>query len=401
MRLRILVLSPIEPFPPHGGWQTVIYNDITHLALLGHEIKVLATTYRKNFLSTGLEGVAEVDYFNIHNSSRIIQVAKNLVYRTPFTVKRHMHPELIGVLKSIIADGLVDVVLIEDVVMAHYAQHIKRQNPGIGIYLRGHNINSIVCKRYYESQSNPIFRLLGYIEYKKWFNYERNVFGICDHVSQITPIDVLEAQKMNPAIKCELVYSGVDLNYFRLNECKREENLIIHVGSLTAYTKLPAMEWFIEQVLPIVKKIIPRIKLELAGAVPDEFKNKYSSDSIHIYGKVDDARPYLQRGSVFIAPQFVGSGIRIKILNAMATGNAVVSSPVACEGLPVKNGEHLIIAGDKQCFADSICTLLNDPVKRDEMGYRARKLVEDQFSWLKIAKKIEAGFSSIVKTEGQ
>ncbi len=388
-RLRILVLAPIEPFPPQGGWQTVIYNDVKYLAARGHEITLLALTYNDQANPRDIADVASARYFLIRKPPKWRQVLGNLGHALPYSVERHHDERMLAAATEFVRDGRIDVVLIEDVMMGRYANLIQNRIP-VATYLRGHNISTTVCQRFYESQRNPVLRYLGWRQYVKFARYESAVMDTFDGVSQISPADAGEIERMNPRLRSHVLFSGVDLDYFaKAPPEQRDPDVIVHVGSLTPITKLPAMIWFYEEVLPRIRRRRPQVKLELAGHVPRCSLHDADPAEVVVHGIVPDVRPYLAKGAVFVAPQFVGSGIRIKILNAMATGNAVVATKVACEGLPVTHGEDIFIADRKDAFADYVGQLLDDSALRTAIGARARAVVVNRFGWPQIAEELE------------
>jgi glycosyltransferase involved in cell wall biosynthesis len=396
-KLKVLVFSPIEPFPPAGGWQTVIYNDIKFLASRGHRMIVLATTSNPDADVSDISDIAEAEYFYKHKSPKWVQVLRNVGNDLPYTVTRHYNEQLLVKAKEWIRNGKVDVLLVEDVVMGIYAKLLKSALD-VTAYLRGHNISTLVCKRYYESQINPVMKYFGWRQYKKWVKYESSVLEVFDSISQISPIDAEQAEKLNASVKSQILFSGVDLDYFLPRPAEeREHNTIMHVGSLDATTKLPAMIWFYRNVLPKIRESFPKARLELVGYTPKCILHQAGPAEVIVHGRVHDVRPYLAKGSVFIAPQFVGSGIRVKILNAMAMGNAVVATSVACEGLPVKHEHNIFIANSEEQFADAVCLLLGDRKLRERMGQNARCLIEDQFGWNKIAGQLETHLHETVR----
>ncbi len=387
--LRILVISPIEPFPPHGGWQTVIYNDIKFLAFRGHKITVLAITDNPKAEVDDISDIAQAEYFYNPKGSRFMQVLRNIGNSLPFAIVRNHNEQLFARAKDLICGGEIDVVLIEDIVMGLYAKLLKG-NYNVATYLRGHNISTAVFKRYYKSHINPALRYFGWREYKKWMRYESNILEVFDGVSQISPIDAKQASILNVNVKSQVLFSGVDIDYFLPAPIQRREaNTIMHVGSLDAITKFPAMMWFYRKVFPKICERFPAVRLELVGYVPNQIHKYVDSSKVIVHGRVPDVRSYLAKGAVFIAPQFVGSGIRIKILNAMATGNTVVATSVAAEGLPVKHGHNIFIADSEEQFATAVCTLLEDGKLRKKIGQEAHKLIEERFSWVKIAAELE------------
>lgn len=387
--LRILVLSPIHPYPVRGGWQTVIYNDIKYLHRRGHELTVLAVTYEGEKEPGDISDVCRAEYFCKRKRPKWRQVLANFGNPLPYTIVRHQDDRLLARATELIRDGAVDVVLAEDVCMAVYADLFNRAAPA-PFFLRGHNVSTTVVRRFYESQRNPIMRYLGWRQYVKYNRYESAVAEQVDAVSQISPTDADQVDRMNPRRKNHVLYSGVDLDEFKaLPDEQREDDLIIHVGSLDPITKLPGILWFYDRVLPRIRKRRPRARLELAGHTPQcSLWHKEPTD-VKVHGRVPDVLPFLAKGSVFIAPQFVGSGIRIKILNAMATCNAVVCSKVACEGLPVTHEQDILITDDEERFADYVCEMLENPRRRAELGARARITVERRFGWPVIAEELE------------
>ena len=400
-KLRILCLSPIEPFPIRGGWQTVIYNDIKYLHRRGHEITALAVTYREDANPNDISDICRAEYFYKRKLPKWRQVVANFRQPLPYTIVRHHDERLLARAIELIRDGAMDVMLIEDVCMAHYPRLLEDAAP-IPAFLRGHNVTTTLMQRYYESQRNPVLRYLGWRQYVKFARYDRAVLDTVDGVSQISPTDAAEVDRMNSRLKNHVLYSGVDLDDFAFNPPQeREEDLIVHVGSLDPITKLPAMLWFYDNVLPKIRQRRPRARLELAGRTPQcSLWHKDPMDVV-VHGQVPDVGPFLAKGSVFIAPQFVGSGIRIKILNAMATGNAVVCTRVACEGLPVTHGRNILITDDEQRFADYVCDLLEDPERRAELGKCGRAMVEERFGWPIIATELESLLRSAMERHAE
>ncbi len=395
--LRILVLSPTEPFPPQGGWPIVIYNDIKYLALRGHRLAVLAVTHDPSARTEALAPFATGEYFLVPKPFKWRQVLTNLGHSLPYTIERYHDDRLLGRAVQLIREGGIDVVLIEDVVMGRYAELIQ-QVVTIPTFLRGHNISTIVAARYYQATCNPVIRYLAWRQYVKWRRYETQVVETFDGISQISPADAAQMEALNPARKNEILFSGVDLDYFSFTPPEQRDPVtVVHVGSLDPITKLPAMLWFYDKVWPHVRKRVNGARLEIAGNMPPCRLQHGADQGVVVHGRLPDVRPLLAKGAVFIAPQFVGSGIRIKILNAMATGNAVVCTPVACEGLPVTQGEDIFIADNEKGFSETVCHLLENPTLRAEVGRRARKLMENQFAWPRIAEQLEEGLSKAIQ----
>ena len=122
---------------------------------------------------------------------------------------------------------------------------------------------------------------------------------------------------------------------------------------------------------------------------------------VHLTGRVDDVRPYMNRGSVYILPMRTGSGTRLKVFEAMAAGKAIVSTPTGAEGLPVKHGKNVLLAEDPKEFADSVLRLIRDTPLRSRLGANARALAEAGFSWRAATDTLEQAIGRVVNNTVQ
>jgi glycosyltransferase involved in cell wall biosynthesis len=143
------------------------------------------------------------------------------------------------------------------------------------------------------------------------------------------------------------------------------------------------MQWLIKEVLPIIKEKIPDVKLTIIGkGLPRKFF-RLNNPNIEIVGYIEDVIPYLSRANIYVAPLFVGGGVRIKILEALAMKLPVVATPVSAEGIHTGNENGLFIADNKYDFANAVIMLLNDYNKARELGEQGRNFVVNNFSWEK------------------
>lgn len=387
--LRILVLSPIAPCPPVGGWATVIYNDIKYLAARGHHLNLLAGCHDSSAEPSAMADIAQAEYFQIPKGTKWRQVLSNVGEPKPYPVARYFNRHLLERASQLVASGQIDVVLLEDLPMAQYANLLQAVAPVPTLY-RGHNVGTTVARRFFQSQRNPILRYLGWRQFVKYGRFEAAAMESVDCSAQISPIDADGADLLNDRVSNEVIYGGVDLDYFQFSPPdEREPNTIMHVGTLDPATKLPAMLWFCREVLPLIRRRCPEARLELVGRVPPSPLHDMTAEGVIVHGKVADVRPYLSRGAAFIAPQFVGSGIRIKILTAMGTGNAVVATSVGCEGLGVTHGRNILIADQPRPFADHVGSLLEDSNLRATIAHEGYRFVEQRFAWPRIAEQLE------------
>jgi len=156
-----------------------------------------------------------------------------------------------------------------------------------------------------------------------------------------------------------------------------------------------AMFYFANEIFPLIRQRVPDATLCIVGRKPSRRLQDLAAriPNIQMTGWVEDVRPYLAERAVSVVPLRIGGGTRLKIFEAMSMGKAVVSTSIGAEGLPVKNGEHLLLADDPASFAESTLRLLGNDSQRTQIGAAARHLVEENYSWVTVSE----GFAEVVE----
>jgi glycosyltransferase involved in cell wall biosynthesis len=219
---------------------------------------------------------------------------------------------------------------------------------------------------------------------------EREYVSRAEHVLAVSENDRDFFLKYAPEDRMSVIPTGVDIDYFSPSDGEEDPYSIIFTGSMDWIANEDGIVFFIEDVLPLVRKRFPRAKLWIVGRRPTSRLRQIgrSARDVEVTGTVDDIRPYLARGSVYVVPLLIGGGTRIKIFEAMAAGKAVVSTTIGAEGLPVQHGENILLADDAETLARSVADLLGDAVRRKNMGAAARKLVSENYSWKAVGKSM-------------
>jgi len=274
--------------------------------------------------------------------------------------------------------------------------HVKN-NFNLPVALREHNIENMIIKRYYKNQKNIFIKYYAYLQYMKLYKYERIICEIFNRCLMITKNDEEIMKKMNSNIKTSVIPAGVDTTYFYPIDIKEEEYSLISVASMNWLPNIEAIEWFCKEILPLIKKKVQKIKLYIVGINPPNNIKGLANNNVIVTGFVEDVRKYIAKGQVFIVPLKTGSGMRIKILNALAMRKAIVSTSVGCEGIEVVDGENIYIADNKQQFAEKVIYLLKNDDERKRLGQEGIKLIKEKYQWEKIAEQIETEYMEIIK----
>ncbi len=206
---------------------------------------------------------------------------------------------------------------------------------------------------------------------------------------------------LGPAATCEILQQGIDYDYWRASGVEHEENCVVFTGAMDYSPNDDGAHFLIKQVLPLVRKAVPNIKTLIVGRdpLPGLIEAAKPLSDVTVSGTVPDVRPYLERASVYVAPLRFASGVQNKVVEAMAMGLPVVTTPVVADGL-VWDGALAPVIVVKQAFeiAEQIVRLLNDAEERARLGQSGREFVVKHCSWSRSAEKLERMCVAAIET---
>lgn len=213
--------------------------------------------------------------------------------------------------------------------------------------------------------------------------WEKKFYELYDYSLMTSNI---ERDKLNSVMngnKAKTLTVGVDCEYYgeSINR-KKDEKGLSYVGNFSVASNQDTLKMLIEDILPLMKR---DYKLYVIGKCPDYLKNKYSiNEKIEFCGRVDDLREYVKSTAVFFAPIAYGTGVKTKIVEAMAMGMPVITNSVGIEGIHAEVGKDIIVKDDYESLAKEADRLLKDVKVREEIGYNAKKFAENTFRWEKV-----------------
>lgn len=236
-------------------------------------------------------------------------------------------------------------------------------------------------------------------EHKKLIKFEADFARQFDQVMLISPRD-LDAVNANPPL--ENVFfnpHGVDYEYFSPDlSVPKEKNSIVFTGNMNYRPNVDGAIYFCTEILPLIKQSVPAIRVYLVGTDPSaEVLGLASDPAITVTGRVPDLRKYLHQATVAIAPMRITAGLLNKVLEALSMELPMVVTPQANEGINAVDGEHLIIAESAQDFAAEVVHLLENPVRRDQLGTAAREFIKNKWTWEAHLKELEQSFMKIIE----
>ncbi len=311
-----------------------------------------------------------------------LDLFKNVFSRLPYAVSRYRSEFLAEEVKKLAPQH--DLVIC-DFLFPSYAVPNGLHVPTV---LFQHNVEAMIWERRASVPQNFFKRIYMREQWRRMRRFESGECRRLDHVVAVSTSDAAIFRAEYSVISVSDVPTGVDLEYFSPRALRPVGNLeLIFVGSMDWLPNEDAVCWFSANVLRRVREQVPNVRLTIVGRSPGPAVRKLAEQDpgIEVTGTVPDVRPYLERGAVCIVPLRIGGGTRLKIYEAMAMGIPIVSTTVGAEGLPVRNGEHILIVDTPEEQATAITQLLQNPHIASGLATNALRLVKEHGSWDSVA----------------
>jgi len=308
-----------------------------------------------------------------------------LLSSEPYGITKFCRPNVRRELRALLKQETYDVIVCDFIVAAGV---IPWDWP-IPKVLFTHNVEAAIWRRHYEVATNPIWKAISWREWRKMEAAERRYLRLADRVLTVSEEDRNAFGSFLDLAKLTVIPTGVDVNYFQPMAVEERANSLVFTGSMDWLPNEDAVLYFVDAILPLIKRQCPEVSLDVVGRSPSRKLQALAEreESVRLTGWVDDTRPFVARGSICIVPLRIGGGTRLKIFEAMAMGKAIVSTTVGAEGLPVRAGENILLADTPGDFTDSVVSLLRDPNQRKRLGTAARGLVQEKYSWPRVAER--------------
>ncbi len=398
-KLNILFICNKSPWPPHEGGPIAMNNLIEGTLAAGHNVKVLAINTNKYAVDpinipnkykeqTGIELV----YVDL--GIKPIKAFLNLFTGKSYHVERFISDSFREKLKEVLSKQKYDIVQIETLFMSPYIDTI-REFSYASIVLRAHNIEHLIWKRVALITKNHLKK--AYLNHlaNTLEVYEKNVLNEYDGIIPISSKDEkFFKQKSNKPVTT--ISFGVNISKLENAKSEKKEHSIFHIGAMNWMPNEEGIRWFLEKVWPKVIIELPDIKLYLAGREMPDWLTNVNLKNVIVVGEVPDAYEFINSHTISIAPLFSGSGIRIKIIESMALGRAVISTTIGAEGIDYTVGKNILIADDATSYVDAIKKLFNNEEFCDRIGENARTLIFEEHNNSKLIDRMIKFYHSIL-----
>jgi glycosyltransferase involved in cell wall biosynthesis len=321
--------------------------------------------------------------------------AKLLLSEHAYSIQKYYRPELKRAVASLFKRETFDAIICDFI---HPAGLLDwRGNTPIVLFT--HNVEAEVWDRHRKVARSWIWKIASYLEWKALTRDEKRYVTAAAHVVAVSERNKESFTSYVAPSAISVIGTGVDSEYFTAAPEAEEPGHLVFTGAMDWAPNEDAIDWYSREVLPLIQSEYPDVVTWAVGRNPPASLRALGRaiPNLHITGRVDDIRPYLDRACVYITPMRSGSGTRLKIFEAMASEKAIVSTSIGAEGLPVQHEKNILLAETPQDFARQSVRLLRDPDLRRSLGSAARRLVEEKYSWARVVDDFEEIVRSAVE----
>jgi glycosyltransferase involved in cell wall biosynthesis len=389
--MKILFVGAYVPYPLNSGGRIRSYHLLRELAAQ-HEVHLLTLSHEPEFqrpsaLAEGRQSPPET----LRKMCRTIRTvpATARPEGTAHRLRRLLHnpsdiligrssPDMEAELCTALGREPFDLVFLDEMGTERYLGLLAGQR----MVLSKHNCEwRLLRQQTRYKASRPWAWALSWLETEAVRRPENAVASQVHRVLVASQADRAALQKAAPYVRIDVIPNGVNVAEYTPTSSQGHHRLLF-IGAMFWYPNVDAMRWFCRTIWPRVQRAKPAACFDWVGCGPAaRIPPLDSTRSVQVIPDAPDVRPYLARAAAFVVPLRIGAGTRLKILEAMAAGRAVVSTSVGAEGLELQPGQEFLLADSPTDFAAACTQLLGDHARRDRLGLMGRRAVESRYDW--------------------
>jgi glycosyltransferase involved in cell wall biosynthesis len=402
--MRLLWFSHFIPYPPRGGAHQRSYNLLRHVARR-HETSLVAFNLKGHSPGELSDWQAElakhcsrVMFWQMPVKWKSIRWGAKLICSPlkpePYSCHCFWSPETEMKWQATLQEHQGALVHFDSIDLALFAAAAA----GYHKVLNHHNCESAMADRRAELETNPLKKLYLQSQARKLARLEQSTCPLFDINLAVSEADAKLLRKRSPDARFCLVENSTDTEYFSPSPVPPEPDSLAFVSSLNWYPNISAIQYFVREIWPLVKARRPGVGLYVVGMKPSRSLSEWlrQDSQIELVDSPPDVRPWMAKAAVLICPMNDGGGTKVKILDGMAMGKAIVSTSLGCEGLEVRHGAHILIADAQEDFAARTLEALQDRALRDRLGAEARSLVQRKYNWSVVGTHLEEAYRAVV-----
>ena len=383
--MKILQLTNKVPLPPRDGGSIASLRLSQGLTMLSHSVTILAMNTKKHFIAPDfMHALAkkqsiEIIAVPVDARIRLIDALMNYLFsRQAYTAKRFLSDSYNQKLKELLQKLDFDLIIVENLYPMIYLKTIGENSRG-RVIMRAHNIENEIWHRTAQ-QARGVKKIYLLNLAKRIKKLETKLINQYDFLAPITRRDEDVFIMMGNKKPSMVLPTGMEIDESPpvINHTKTFS--VAHLGALDWSPNQEGIIWFLSNVWPLLRKKYPNAEFHLAGRnAPAWFTRKINVPGLVFHGEVDSANDFITHFPIHIVPLWSGSGMRIKIIEAMAKGRIIVTTPIGIEGIEAVNNETVMIRETAESFASALTDLHANPDKMKEMSKNAYTFVKTHF----------------------
>lgn len=328
----------------------------------------------------------EIDLFPVHTKPTALGALLNLAGPLPYHVSRFYQPVLKRALRALLKAEQFDYIQLEGLTLAPYTAYIRRYSQA-PVLLRAHNIEHHIWERHQPHEKNLLRRFYLQLENTRLRCYEQKQLHAMDGLLFISEPDRKWYQEKGGQQPAEVFPCGTDAPK-QDREHRAPQYDITYLASLDWLPNQQGMQWFMDKVWPRIQDLRPGTTMALAGQRMPDHLRRWQSSLFHVIGAVEDGPGFIREGALTVVPLLAGSGMRVKLIENLAIGQPMVVTPQAAEGLPLENGQHLLIEQEPEAFARATVKLLEKPAEASALGQLGKTWVQRHYQHKHIGRRL-------------
>ncbi|HOO83946.1 MAG TPA: glycosyltransferase family 4 protein [Prolixibacteraceae bacterium] len=390
--MKILFLANKPPYPPVDGGTIATFGIMEALADLGHQITVLVMNTKKHHVTPYQipEHIAAKITFHLVEvpaDIKPIPALKNLFFsKLPYNAQRFISKPYAKKLNALLRAQQFDVIQLEGLYLCPYIELIKRCSKAIIAY-RSHNVEYEIWERLM-ANSKGLRHVYLKVLHKRLKAFELAAINKYDLLLPITLRDGQVLSNLGNTKPVHVLPAGISRIVQQSNEPINTNDLFF-IGALDWMPNQEGLLWFLDKCWPEINRRFAKTTLTIAGrSAPKWLEDKFSLPNVFYKGEVPDAYEFMHKHGVMIVPLFSGSGMRVKIIEALANRKPVVSTSVGCEGISLVNGKHILIGDTSNQFINALEQIFMQPDLAVDIANNSINFVSDNFSNKKLAESL-------------
>ncbi|MFL2564364.1 MAG: glycosyltransferase family 4 protein [Parvicellaceae bacterium] len=398
--MRVLQICHKPPLPSIDGGCIAINNISRGLIKELESIKVLTINtlkhpfdlkhYDQNYLEK-----SKIESTFVDTKLNIVDAFSNLVTYDSYNISRFFSPDFNELIIKTLKSESFDIILLESLFTTPYIETLKTYSSA-KIILRSHNLEYIIWKRLSKESANPAKKIYLKLLSSQLKQYELDIFNKIDGIATISDEDKRKYNELNCPVKIETIPFGIETQKYKVSRNKNKALKFFHIGAMDWKPNLEAVSWLLNEIWPRIQKQIPNAELHLAGKNMPDWLFKNSKHNIFNHKEVKDSSKFIIENDIMIVPLLSAGGIRVKIIEGMAYGKAIISTQIGAEGINYKNGENIIIANNPEDFSEKAKKISSKELDHRKIGMNAREHVTNNYDQKHTSKKLISFFETVL-----